>query len=357
MKRLLLLCLIFALTLSPLSGCSTPDLQDTGTGTRLFADDSGRTVTVPADPQRIAVTGPMAQIVLFALCPDRLVGLAGEWDAGAEQYIDEAYLDLPVLGHLYGTKGDLNPEALMATGAQLVIDVGEPKDTVAADLDALTRQTGLPFVHISATTDTMGDAYRMLGDLLGLEPEAEVLADYCETVYTQTKKLAETVEKSRVLYCLGEAGLNVIARGAYHGEVLDLLTDNAAVLEEPSSKGTGNQVDLEQLLLWDPEIILFAPDSVYASVGGDPLWQGLSAIRSGQYYEVPRGVHNWMGFPPSVQRYLGMQWLSALLYPDAYTGDLQAAVTEFFDLFYHCDLSQEQYQALVANSIGRKNAS
>ena len=64
------------------------------------------------------------------------------------------------------------------------------------------------------------------------------------------------------------------------------------------------------------------------------------------------GPYNWMGFPPSVQRYLGMLWMAKLLYPDAADYDLQAEVTEYFDLFYHCALTGEQYEALMANSSG-----
>ena len=63
-------------------------------------------------------------------------------------------------------------------------------------------------------------------------------------------------------------------------------------------------------------------------------------------------VNNWMGFPPSVQRMLGMMWMAKLLYPDAADYDLQAEVTEYFKLFYHTDLTDEAYNALVANSIG-----
>ena len=60
-----------------------------------------------------------------------------------------------------------------------------------------------------------------------------------------------------------------------------------------------------------------------------------------------------MGFPPSVQRYLGMLWLGELLYPEETDYDLYQEVKTYYDLFYHCDLTEEQYEALVANSIGK----
>ena len=319
---------------------------------RTFTDSVGRTVEVPYTIDRVAVSGPLAQIVLFALCPDKLAGIASKWDKTAEQFFDTKYYDLPILGQLYGGKGELNLETLLNSGAQVVIDVGEPKKTVAEDLDALQQQTGIPFVHITALTATMGDAYRQLGELLDMPTEAEALAAYCDRVYARTLEIAGTVEKENLLYITGDQGLNVIAKGSYHGEIIDLLSNNLAVVESPSSKGTGNEVDMEQILLWDPDVILFAPESIYADVKNRPEWQAVSAIRNGTYYEVPFGPYNWMGFPPSVQRYLGMMWMSELLYPETAQYDLYEAVKEYFALFYHCHITQDQYDALMRNSLG-----
>ena len=347
MKRIVTL-LLAALTLVALCPAA---LAEGEPATRAFTDDLGRTVELPAAIDKVAVSGPLAQIVLFALCPDKLVGIASPWDATAEQYLKTEYYDLPVLGQLYGGKGELNLETLLNSGAQVVIDVGEPKKTIVEDLDALQAQTGIPFVHVTALTATMGDAYRKLGELLDMPTEAEALAAYCDRVYARTLKIADIVEKKDLLYITGDQGLNVIAQGSYHAEVIDLLANNLAVVESPSSKGTGNEVDMEQILLWNPDVILFAPGSIYATIKDMPEWQTIPAIRNGEYYEVPFGPYNWMGFPPSVQRYLGMMWMSQLLYPDVAQYDLYDAVAEYYQLFYHCELSFDQFGALVANSV------
>ena len=321
-----------------------------------FTDSIGRTVTVPAKIEKIAVSGPLAQIVLFALCPDKFVGIANAWDVSAAQFLATEYYNLPELGQLYGGKGELNLETLLASGAQVVIDVGEPKDSAVSDLDALQEQTGLPFVHVSASIATMGDAYRKLGELLGLEDEAETLAAYCDDTYARTQSIAQSVEKANLLYITGDQGLNVIAQNSYHAEIIDLLSNNLAVVDDPSSKGTGNEVDMEQILKWNPDVILFAPGSIYATVADDPVWQQVTAIKNGAYYEVPQGPYNWMGFPSSVQRYLGMMWMAQLLYPETAQYDLYAETANYFKMFYHCDLTQEQFDALVQNSIGKQPA-
>ena len=340
-KRLLALVLALVMSLS-LFACGQkqqPDAADEGTQTE------------PADIQKIAVSGPLAQMVVFAIAPDKMVGVANAWDESAKTYFDAKYLELPLLGQLYGGKGELNLETLLAAAPDVVIDVGEPKDSMAEDLDALQEQTGIPFVHIDAYLASMDDTYAMLGDLLAMPNEAQGLADYCRYAYDKVKAIADSVEKVDLLYVTGEEGLNVIARGSYHAEVIDMLCNNLAVVDEPSSKGTGNEVDMEQILNWNPDAVIFAPGSIYSTVADNENWQTIPAIRDGRYYEVPMGPYNWMGFPPSVQRILGMQWMAKVLYPDAADYDMYETTQTYFQLFYHCDLTAEQYAALTAHSL------
>lgn len=320
--------------------------------TVIFADSAGRQVEVPANITRIAPSGTLAQIVLFALAPDMFVGLAGEWDTEAEQYLDSNYYNLPVLGQFYG-KGDLNLEEVVKADPQVIIDVGESKSTIVEDMDAIAEQVSIPTIHIEATTESMSDAYRELGKLLGREEEAEVLAKYCDEIYTKTQEIMNKVGedgKVDLLYCTSD-GLSVLAKGSFHAEILDQVSNNLAIVDDISSKGSGNPVDMEQLLLWDPEVILFAPESIYDTVAADKTWQELSAIKNNKYFEVPSGPYNWMGTPPSVNRYMGMIWITQLLYPDQAGYNAYEEAARYYDLFYHTKLTEDQYNALVANSL------
>lgn len=352
-KKLMALLLAVVMILG-LAACGSKKPAENPNATRIFTDSTGREVEVPAKIDKVALSGPLAQIVLFALCPDKLVGVSNAWSKEAQEFLDEKYFNMPQIGQLYGGKGELNLETLLRSGAQVVIDVGETKGSIKEDMDELQLQTGIPFIHISADMRSYPQAYRMLGDLLGMKDEAEKLAAYCEKIYDRTKTIAGSVEKANVLYVTGDMGQNVIAKGSYHAEILDLLTNNLAQVDEPSSKGTGNEVSMEQILTWNPDVVIFAPESIYSIVKNDAAWQSITAIKNGDYYEVPFVPYNWMGFPPSVQRYLGMMWLSKVLYPEATTDyDLFSDVQEYYKLFYHCDITRAQYDALVANSLGK----
>jgi iron complex transport system substrate-binding protein len=352
MKRSLLFLILAAFVL--LSACSQT-LPVPESATREFTDSTGRTVTVPTQITKIAITGPLTQVYVLPLAGDLLVGVSNAFSEDAALYLPTHIFALTEIGQLYGGKGEMDLEALLAAAPDVVIDVGEPKGSVAEDLDALTAQTGIPFIHISATVKTAPDAYRLLGQLLGREEQAEKLAAWCNSTYETMTALMENVDadnaRKSILYCLGDKGVNVIAEGSFHAETVNMMANNLAVVEDVVSKGTGNEVDLEQILLWNPDVIIFAPDSCYASVGTEEQWQSVSAIADGNYFETPYGPYGWLSSPPSVQRYLGMLWLGELLYPDYTEYDLQEKVTEYYKLFYGCDLTDEMYQALMENAL------
>lgn len=318
----------------------------------IFTDDCGREVEVPGVVTAVVPSGPLSQIVMYAIAPEMIVGLASRYQDSAKGIIPEEHMNLPYFGQLYNT-ANLNVEELAATGPQLIIDIGRSMDSGKEDMDNLQNVTKIPTVFISTSLETMPQTFRRLGELLGKEEKAEQLAQFCERVYSRTISIMDKVGDNKVdaLYILGQEGTNILAKNSYHSEMIDLLTNNLAVVDNPSSKGSGNEVTLEQIALWNPDFILFASDSIYDTAAEKSTWKEISAVANGNYIEVPEGPHNWMGTPPAVQRYLGMIWLTAELYPEYCDYDVKAEILEYYKLFYSCELSEEQYNNLTANAF------
>ncbi len=350
-KSVICLLLMIPLLLCGCGGSSQEALEPTG----AFVDSTGRAVPVPPRIETIAVTGPLSQVYILPLAGDMLVGVSNAYAEDAALYLPSYIAEKTEIGQLYGGKGEMDLEALLAASPDLVIDIGEAKKTTADDLTALTEQTGIPFIHIDATVATAPQAYRTLGRLLGREEKAEELARWCEKTYANMIAMMENVDadnaRKSLLYCLGDKGVNVIAEGSFHAETINMMGRNLAVVEDVVSSGAGNEVDLEQILLWDPDVIIFAPDSCYDDIAGSAQWQSVGAVAGGNYYETPYGPYGWLSSPPSVQRYLGMLWLGELLYPDYTEYDLQEEVTAYYKLFYNCDLTEEMYQNLLKNAM------
>jgi len=346
-------CILIVLSLF-LSGCAG-NIEEAPQATRIFIDSTGRSVALPPTIEKIAITGPLSQIYILPLAGDMLVGVSNEFSEDAQLYLPENIFNKAEIGQLYGGKGEMDLEALLSAAPDVVIDIGEPKGTIGDDMTALTEQTGIPFVHIDATIATAPEAYRTLGKLLCREEEAEPIAQWCETTYANMSAMMEKVDadnaRKTLLYCLGDNGVNVIAEGSFHAETINMMSKNLAVVEDIVATGLGNEVDLEQILLWDPEVILFAPDSCYEEIANAAQWQSVGAVARRSFYKTPTGPYGWLSSPPGVQRYLGMLWLGELLYP-AYTEyDLQEEVMAYYKLFYDCDLTEEMYQTLVADAL------
>ncbi len=319
--------------------------------TREFTDSLGRTVEIPAEITSIAPSGYLAQQVLMTVAPEKMACLASALTESQAHFFGEQYADLEEVGAIFGAKGDFNRETVAASGAQIVIDVGEVKDGMADDLDALQEQLGIPCVHISSSLDTYGDCYRTLGELLGVEDRADEIADYCDEAYEEISDIMETIpeeERTDVLYLTGDDGLSCLANGSYQANVIDMVADNVAVVDDPSGKS--NETDMEQIANWNPQVIIFAPKSAYELAGTDATWQGLTAIETGNYCEVPSEPFNWLNGPPSVNQVLGMQWLPRVLYPELFDDDMYETVAEYYDVMYQYDLSEDEYDEICANA-------
>jgi iron complex transport system substrate-binding protein len=351
MKKKVLVLLMIVLLL--LVGCGQKQNTMVQERTAEFTDSLGRTVTVPEKITKIAISGPLSQVYILPLAGDMLVGVSNAFAEDAQIYIAEDILNKTEIGQLYGGKREMDLEALLASDPDVVIDIGQAKKSMAEDFDALTEQTGIPFIHIDADVSTAAEAYRTLGKLISREEKAEKLASWCENTYDGIQTLMEKVDadnaRKTLLYCLGEKGTNVIAEGSFHAQIVNLMSRNVAVIEDVVSSGDGNQVDLEQILFWDPEVIVFSYDSCYHTVGDAAQWQSVTAIAEGTYYEAPYGPYGWLSSPPAVQSYLGMLWLGSVLYPDYVNYDLQEEVTAYYELFYGCNLTESMYTDLIGN--------
>ncbi|MCL2653441.1 MAG: ABC transporter substrate-binding protein [Propionibacteriaceae bacterium] len=319
--------------------------------TYTFTDDVGRQVQLPTDIQRIAPSGPMAQLVLFALCPDKLVGLASMFSDSQFQYLDQKYQSLPVFGNFYSNT--LNLESVLNANPQVVIDIGDVKPSSVADLDGIQAKTGIPTVFVKMDSlDAMVSAYQTLGQVTGDQDQAEALGNYIsQTLADVQQKVATIPESSRPSVFYGQNdGLTAAVAGTTHTAVIDAV-GATNVAQIPSGAGAGTaSISMEQLMVWQPDIILLAPGTAFGSVGSDPAWQGLDAIKSGRYYEIPDGPYNWIDSPPSINQVLGIVWLANLLYPDVFSYDMVQRTQEFYQLFYHCNVTQAQVNQLLANS-------
>jgi iron complex transport system substrate-binding protein len=327
---------------------SQSEAQATQTnGTRLFTDSAGRTVEVLDTITRVIPSGAMAQMFLWPLAADKLVSTAEAFTDEQLELFGSRYAELPITGNLYKTGSQLNIEEVASLDAQIIIDYGEAKDSIAEDLDALQELLGIPCVFIEGSLNDSANSYRMLGELLGMEPEAEPIALYIEQVMGEVYTALDSVTKATAVVISNTDSLGCVASGTYFDEIWALMTDNVAVVDD-GQMYTSTTIDFEQLMLWDPEFIFFYGAANAEDCLSQPQWEQLQAVQLNQCYQVPVGAYSFVS-PPSVNRYLGLVWLGSVLYPDAFSWDVVSMTQQYYALFYHAELSAAQAAQLLGS--------
>lgn len=349
-KIVYMVLLIMFLFLTACKDPSDGEVKKSETETHVFTDSAGREVTVPKDIERIAPSGPLAQVVLYTLVPDKMVGLSTEFTKDQEAFVDEKYTSLPIFGNFY--EGTLHDESLIVAKPQLIIDIGVRKDSIKDDMDVIQENTGIPTVFIEMDMDTMAEAYDILGGLLKEEEQAALLSTYITDTLTEAKVNKEKISEKDIqtVYYGRDNGLQVTIDETVHSDVIPMVGGDNVAKVESTLRGGVAEISFEQLLLWDPDVIILTKDSIYDEIEDLKEWQELEAVKNGKYYEIPNDPYNWVGMPPSVNRILGIKWLGNLLYPTVFEYDMVAEAKEFYRIFYHYDLSEVKAEELLAKS-------
>ena len=333
------------------------ETQETGE-TREITDMAGRKVTVPAaeDIESVFSTGPVAAIFMYMVAPDKLLGWNYELNDVEKSIILEKYHDLPNFG-----MGDaINYEAVIAANPTIALNCGKINDAMVSDCDALSKSLGIPVIAVDNELNNSAEAFRFMGELLGVEDHAEELAEYSEKIFTDIASLADIPEdeKVSVYFGNGEDSLETAPRGSQHAQILDAVNvTNVADLE--LGDGSRVQISAEQLLAWNPDVIVVngepkadkSGNSAAEDILSNPDYASLKAVQDNKVYGTPNAPFSWVDRPAGPNRLIGMRWLSAVVYPEYIKCDVNEEIREFFNLFYHVDLSDEQLENVLKGTL------
>ena len=346
-----------AATEEPTQSAEQDATQETAE-TREITDMAGRKVTVPTaeNIESVFSAGPVAAIFLYMVVPDKLLGWNYELNDVEKSIILDKYQDLPNFG-----MGDaVNYEAVIAANPTIAINSGKINDALVSDCDALSESLGIPVVAVDNELNNSAEAFRFMGELLGVEDHAEELAQYAEQVFTDINVLSDIPEEKKVsvYFGNGEDSLETAPRGSQHAQILDAINAvNVADLE--LGDGSRVQISAEQLLAWDPDVIVVngepkadkSGSSAAEDILSNPDYASLKAVQDQKVYGTPNAPFSWVDRPAGPNRLIGMRWFSALIYPEYIKCDINEEIHKFFDLFYHVDLSDEQLDNVLKGTL------
>jgi len=309
MKKSLSIILAVAAVLSVVltAGCVTTDSPQSGEGMVTITDAFGREVTIPENPEKIAVvgSGSMRYFMYLGLDTDMFVAVDAQ-DGVLYSYSYEqrpyalAHPELKEKQAVGPTKGVVDNEKLLMSGAEILF-MGGATSSNAEVANEIQEKTGVPVVmfyvgNYVTDSEEIQDSLLMLGEILGKEQRAKDLIAYFDAVEDDLQKRVKGLSADETVYVGGVAyngvhGLDGTDPTYYPFAVLNLKN---AASEVSSVSQTGYaQISKEKLLEWDPDFIIVDLATLTAAEGGalvelknDPSYKELTAVKNNMVYTV-----------------------------------------------------------------------
>jgi iron complex transport system substrate-binding protein len=251
------------------------------------------------------------------------------------------------VGRITGRGNTANLEVVLALKPDLILDVGSVNPTYVSLAERVQQQTGIPYALLDGRFDGIPLGYRTLGALVGRREQGEAFARSAEDTIRAVTQRVGTIppeRRPRVYYARGPRGLETGLGGSINVETIELIARNVA----GDTPGGLANVSIEQVLLWNPDIIVTIDQDFAATVLSDPAWAPVAAVRARRVHLSPKLPFGWVDFPPTVNRLIGLWWLAKILYPDLFPEDLRTLTRAFYTRFYHVTPDDAQIDRVLA---------
>ena len=330
--------------------------------TRIIKDMAGREVEIPKKVDKVFTTSGVGTIALYSINPSKIAGLNSKLTELEEKYLTKEYQQLPILG-TYKDSSSGNDEEILKAAPDIIISMGDIDERWIKDADESQEKLGIPFLMIDGDLMNLDKTYEFLGDVLGEEEKCRELGEYCKNAMEKAKAIANKIpeeEKIRVYYASTQGPLTTNIAGTIHTQAIDLIGAINVVEPTAGEKITGGvEVSMEQVLSWNPEKIIAAKsvgdnEGSYKTIIKDSKWKNIKAVQNNQVYAIPNAPFNWFDRPPSINRVIGVKWLGNLIYPEKFNYDMNKETKEFYKMFYHCELTDDDVAEILENAIPRQ---
>ena len=266
--------------------------EETTPDTRMITDGMNRNVEIPDCVERIVCVGVGAlRYTCYVGGADRVVGVEDyEKEPGMSRlynYVNyDLFKDLPAIG----TNGEPFAEEIINVDPQVIV----MSSYASQDPDELSQKTGIPVVVVPGSDTTLDEkAYvtiRILGELYQLEDRAEDLTAYLKSIQKDLDERTASIAEDAKPTCYvggvsfkGHHGFE--GTEAYYGP-FELI--HAKNLANTTGQTGAFNIDVEQVLSWDPEII-FLDFNGMSLIGEDygahpDFYNALTAVKEGKVY-------------------------------------------------------------------------
>lgn len=300
-------------------------------------DHAGRTVTIPMPVNRVVSgnTGDLRSMVALGAL-DKVVGICSETKSDANnQVITQAYpeiLNLPDIGKYR----EPSPESIITLQPDILFYAPWVDPST---VDALQESAGVPVICLGPSNDNLDgqkgvyDSWRLAGTILGTEERADELIKSSEDEIKKITDITSGISdgsKPRIFY--GDPAK------AWVSTVYQPIEIAGGVNVGVEAVGGSNpEVSKEQIIEWNPDIILLhgtRKDATVEEFLNDPLLQSVTAVKNGDVYYTMDGTTGYdIGYILVMCPYL-----AKIFYPDQFSDlDIKAEGNQILKMLYGVD--------------------
>ncbi len=347
----ILVCLLSIVLI--FTGCSSPvpEISNESQHTTIVTDMAGREVSIPQNIEKIFCTEAVGAIYLYNLAPEKLAGWNYEPTEEEKELLMDGYGELDT----FGMGSSVNFEAVIASGADFgLISYETANDALFEKIENFEKNLNIPFFAIDSSILRSEEVYTLLGEIVGAQDRAKKLSEYTKEIFDSIIEIPEADQKT-IYYGNGVGSLETAPKGSVSSQEIDLLhiINVADVALEGSNRVN---VSSEQILQWDADFMIvngepsdgISGDTEVENIMTNPVYSELSAVKQGQVIGVPKSPFSFIARPTGPNRLMGLQWLKSIVYPEYYGGDIKEVTKEFYSLFYHIDLTEQQVNDLLS---------
>lgn len=338
---------------------------------RSSTTSDGRGITVTDQRgEDVALDGPVTRIVTLPMPAASMVvavdqtaaHLAGmhdaSWTAIRDGIMVEMFPEALEVPHDIARQDFApNVESILALDPDVVVQWADEGPSIITPME----NAGLKVVGVTYGTQEDVNAWLTLfATMLGKPDRAQEMIARMQSEQEQIEEATAQLSgpAPKVVYFNRFLdGLKVAGPETYNDYYINLVGATNPATGDDGVQGTGMVgVDVEQVLAWDPDIILLGnfdaamPDDIY----NDDVWQAVSAVRSQRVYKVPLGGYRWD--PPSHESPLMWRWLSQIAFPQQDPGDLRGQITSYYEFLYGTAPTDAQIDTILWTDVNGKAA-
>jgi iron complex transport system substrate-binding protein len=197
----------------------------------------------------------------------------------------------------------------------------------------------------------------MIGTAIGAKNRAGEYINYYRSCIQRVQPVVQRIPpEDRVrLYHATVEPTRTYGKDSLPADWLRLVGAANVALEESLAAREGEQhASIEQILFWNPEVILVNEPGVAKRILQDRQWSTLAAVKTKRVYQLPIGISRW-GHPGSLETPLAVLWTAKTVYPQYFASiDIRQETTDFYRRFFNLELTDELYARIMRGQGMRK---